>query len=844
MKPLTPTINSTFDDALPERLITVPESHGRVQLQHGAGVPSPYIVKLREGQVAIDNDVDDEVFKLAQSLIIDADDDVSIAPLGDDGLSLALLDVRDQLREFDAVVPDAVFVTRASRPVKRAPAPVSLDEALARFVDGAFVAEDIIIAPEVPNSVAMPVEPIARTAASPWVHAEGAAQAVRVTRTGWFYHPTLRACAAFVGFSFALVLPLRAMQTISSTGASAEALNAIGASAIDDLERGASALRERRFDLAQDDFGRAAEKFSNAEAQLGNLQAAVVAVVSVIPETDRTYASVRGLITAGRELSQTASIMSNAAQDIAGTTSIDLVTKLELFASYVDNALPHAEAAAAALDRVDPEVIPDEYALRVAELRAQAPAVAASMREFLTLIDVFAAMLGGDEKMRYLAVFQNPTELRPTGGFIGSFAEMDIMNGEVVALRVPDGGSYAAQGQLRAFVAAPKPLQIVNARWEFQDANWFPDFPSTAKKMQWFYKQSGGPSTDGVIAINADVVVDLLALLGSVDMPAYGLTIDAENFMFEAQRIVEYDYDKTQNAPKAFIGDLAPILLDRIADADLPTFLAVLGVFETSLHERDVQVYAADNDLQAAVRELGWSGEIKHTDGDYLMIVDTNVGGGKTDGVIDETVDVAVHVEEDGGIVNTVTVSRTHQGLSNALFSGKNNVDYLRLYVPEGSVLLAADGFSPPPAEAFETSDVALAEDEDLAFTMSGMTVDQASGVDVWQEFGKTVFGQWVQTGPGETSIVTFTYRLPIRLFAGDGEDSMFATAKRELGFGRGDSYSLFVQKQAGVARRTTTVSLSLPDDWSAPWSTLGDAAKRAATENATDAFFGWLVTR
>ena len=147
---------------------------------------------------------------------------------------------------------------------------------------------------------------------------------VEAVRRSWFYHPTVRAFGAFLGFSFALVLPLQAMQTMSNTTQSADSLTDIGRSALDDLVRGAASLREERFDMAKEDFSRAAEKFTQAEQTLGELHASVVAVVNVIPETDRTYSSVRGLVGAGRELSETARIMSDAATDTSclGLTSM------------------------------------------------------------------------------------------------------------------------------------------------------------------------------------------------------------------------------------------------------------------------------------------------------------------------------------------------------------------------------------------------------------------------------------------------------------------------------------------------------------------------------------------
>jgi len=258
--------------------------------------------------------------------------------------------------------------------------------------------------------------------------------------------------------------------------------------------------------------------------------------------------------------------------------------------------------------------------------------------------------LGDERKMKYLIAFQNNTELRPTGGFIGSFAEMDMLNGEITNIHIPEGGTYDLQGQLTKFVEAPQPLGLINDRWEFHDANWFPDFPTSARKLMWFYDKAGEPTVDGVIAINADLIPALLEITGPIEMPTYERTIDSENFLFETQKIVELEHEKydttseerTAEAPKQFIGDLAPLLLERIQNADMKELLAIADVIGDGLVEKDVQLYMNNTSLQSHISELGWSGEQKEAPGDYLQIVSANLGGGKTDSVIDQQVDIDI----------------------------------------------------------------------------------------------------------------------------------------------------------------------------------------------------------
>jgi hypothetical protein len=866
-----------FDDALPERFVQAGDSAEprKLRIAHGEAPPSPYIVKLTRPtadalqQTAVSS-VHAEIEALAKSLIIDGDDDVAVPRIDEEeGLSLDALDISSQLREFDTALPDRpAFETR--RPTVDARPAVSLDAALASIAEApisldALVPILVVSDEQVAESVAEDTIPT-----SPWVFGEAESQRPNAESVGLsqsepdaerlasnsavsrffrfelgvFQHATVRALGAFVALSFAVVLPLHAMQTLSGSVQDVSGVQHVGTAALDDIVRGTAAFTAKDFGAAESNFSSAAEKFASAEDVLNDVHAGLVALVNVIPQTNRTYDSVRGLMTAGQELSQTASIMSQAGEGLTEYRSRDIVAKLGMLSAYVENALPHAQLAEASLAKVDPSVVPESYKDDIVLLQAQVPEVVSSMNEFLRLVDTLAYLLGGDGTMRYLALFQNNTELRATGGFVGSFAEIDIQNGAIADLTLPGGGTYDIQGQLKEFVEAPEPLALINPRWEFQDGNWFPDFPTSAKKMQWFYEHGGGPTTDGVIAVNATFLEKLLEVIGPVEIPEYDVTIDSENFLFTTEKIVEVDFGTTAT-PKAFLGDLAPLILEKIQNADTKLLLQVIAVVEAGMQQRDIQLYFRDNNAQRVMHDLGYDGAIAQTAGDYLMVVNTNIGGGKTDVVIEQDVDVAVDIAASGSIVDTVTITKTHKGMANALFTGKNNVDYIRVYVPEGSVLLSASGFEVPPDALFEESDVALIPDDDLSIVMSDKTYDAVTGVDIWNEFGKTVFGGWMQTAPGETETVTFSYRIPQVLFADIEEDSLKTQLRRTIGFDEHDSYSMFVQKQSGVVSRNTTVTVNAPSSLSLLWTNVrSDDVYTVPMTNIRDNFLGWIFTR
>lgn len=651
-------------------------------------------------------------------------------------------------------------------------------------------------------------------------------------------HGWHRAIGAFALVAVVFVLPFHAVSMATGLLKTKSGLETASQAALSQLTAGANAILVKDAAAASTSFGKADDAFSQARQSVDDLGAVTSLLLSAVPAAGSTYRTGKTLLDAGQSISSAGERIAQgflAAQDELNPTP---TSRLTLLTTYVSAALPDLVRAEELVAGVDANDVPEEQRETFVTLAAQLPKLVSTVKEFLSFSEMADTVLGGDGTKRYLVVFQNNTEMRATGGFMGSFAELAVKDGVITKMDVPGGGTYDLQGSLKTNLAAPEPLQLLTPRWEFQDANWFPDFPASARQIMDFYEDAGGGSVDGVISVNATYVADLIGMLGPVDMPEYGRTITSDNFLEETQKIVEIEYDREENKPKAFIGDLAPRLLERIMGGGAEDFFAVLDRMDQGLQNRDVQIYFADDALERQVRDLGWGGELKSTDGDYLMLVNTNLGGGKTDAVVREDVDLSVAIDADGGIVNTVTVTRAHTGEADALFSGANNVNYVRLYVPKGAELLSASGFTPPDDALFEIPPEDWKIDDDLLYPMDTLSVHDASATAVYDEGGKTVFGNWVQTKPGAASTFTFTYRLPFTLEA-EETDAFTAFAKKTLGMPTTESYSLTVQKQSGVLDRATRVSVHVPETLTTAWSS--HDLSGAEFGNARDAFLGAL---
>lgn len=435
-------------------------------------------------------------------------------------------------------------------------------------------------------------------------------------------------------------------------------------------------------------------------------------------------------------------------------------------------------------------------------------------------LSVLPDLLGQDQPKKYLILFQNNHEIRPTGGFIGSFAYLEVSQGKITKWEVPGGGSYDLQGYFKQRLAAPEPLTLINPRFEFQDLNWFPDFPTSAKKISDAYEQSGGQTLDGVFAVTATVAEKLLKISGP--LLAQGKTIDSQNFFTTTQQAVEFDYDKTLNRPKQLIGDLFALMMTRLSLSQPKEIAQVIGLALESLQNKDIQVYSPKQEMEEQIKQLGWGGEIKQAPGDYLMVVSTNIAGGKTDGAVEQKINKETLVEADGRVISRVTVTRTHQGVPGDAWTGKRNVVYLRAYVPLHSKLLDSYGFEAPPAYLFETND-SLKLDPDIRQSELDATSKQ-NGTQVTQESGKTVFGNWLQLDPGQTQEAVFVYELPFRLSLND----------------KPSPYTLMVQRQAGRANDTFEHSFATTSDKAVSLREIDSAGNNPDLNS--DKFFAFVI--
>lgn len=562
-------------------------------------------------------------------------------------------------------------------------------------------------------------------------------------------------------------------------------------------------------------FEEAATTFADTRSRLSS---ATLQIGALVTGNGGKLKAGEKLLSAGEYLSKAGAVITAAFEGLEdGLDSGDTAARIETLLTAFGTALPHIDSGIATLEEVPERSIPEShratFAATLAEMRSLRDHAAAVTAASETVLD----LLGAEGKRRYLVLFQNDRELRPTGGFIGSYALMDIEDGRIVKTEIPAGGSYDLRGGLTERLAAPEQLRLVNTRWEFQDANWFADFPSSARTLTWFYEKSGGPTVDGVVAVTSSFMEELLRVIGPVELDSYGKTITSENFFIETQKAVELEYDRELNRPKQIISDMAPLVLQRLVNLEGESLLPLVNAVSRGVDRKHIMVHFRDEEEQALASDFGWTGEMKALpDADFLAVVDTNIAGGKTDGVVHADIRHEMEVMEDGSLVDTVTVRRTHHGKEGELFTGIKNIDYMRVYVPHGSVLLSAEGFERPGDGYFLEDDGTLEPAVMLDAVEGRRSVHEESGTTVTEESGFTVFGNWIQLEPGESRAVRLSYRLPFTLDdLTKGPETLTERLKDAIGaYAPTAGMKLVVHRQPGAVGRDFSSVIRFPDGW------------------------------
>ncbi len=387
----------------------------------------------------------------------------------------------------------------------------------------------------------------------------------------------------------------------------------------------------------------------------------------------------------------------------------------------------------------------------------------------------------------YLLLVLNEDELRPTGGFITAAGTILLENGQIGGMKFENSGDLdnwekpypIAPWQFREYMNSPVLV--------FRDANWFTDFPTSALYAEYLYSYARNHSVDGVVAFNQQMLVEVLDTLGPIKLENVSYLIDSTNVIpymrSEKTRHTEDDFSNQDWSNKDFINDISEALLTKIFAGDIQ-WEKLVNLLLRTLDEHYLLLQLDNPAMTSLLARYGWDGSLRPGDGDFLMVVDSNIGFNKTNAVVETSIVYDVDLTNLATPISNLTVFHKNNSDSKipcvqwhgVTLEGQKDYpidrcywDYMRVYMPAGTELLDANPQSIPA---------------------DWMILRQAvpSRVDVLDEDipGVQGFGVLKVVPGGDTIATNFEFNLPIEIIKKQSNSDIFV-------------YKLRIQKQPGT---------------------------------------------
>ena len=460
-----------------------------------------------------------------------------------------------------------------------------------------------------------------------------------------------------------------------------------------------------------------------------------------------------------------------------GTTSVARVMELlEFGAVNFATADEHLSEASRRIEAVQLHRLSDEQILHYQEMHA--------IYEQLEIVNTALAgspiflreLTGINHETNYLVLAQNNDEIRPSGGFIGSYGWMRVLNGHVIDFTYSPSDENSPSPPRDSFVdRLDIPdwwIRYQNPVYAGWDGSWHVDFSGTAQLAIDYYNEGDNPGApvDAVLAIDISGFEILLDVLGEVYVPENDVTVTTENF-----RDVVYDIragGQSVDAHKEFLGDVYRAIQSEwsaLSSDDLPYLIEALL---SALEQKHIMLYFDDANAQAVVDVMGWGGDLLSAENaDFVLVADANLSGNKSNHSIQRSLSYDVNLLEDGSAEQRLAIQYDYldriarnDPAVNPVFHGP------LLYVNRLQI------FTTPTSENIESSFVSLQ-------------------TFVGEEYSQHVTG--VQIAYDSTQRYELSYQTP----------DMVTTT------GNLSHYRLLIQKQPGARNQNVDVRITLPGD-------------------------------
>lgn len=242
-------------------------------------------------------------------------------------------------------------------------------------------------------------------------------------------------------------------------------------------------------------------------------------------------------------------------------------------------------------------------------------------------------LLGHDERKKYLIVFQNADEIRPTWGFMGSMWLLEIFRWRVQLFQKKD--VYAIEWDLKSSdyerLAPPKWIDQITDTFGLRDANYFANIKDSSNTINFFTSRAW-LNLDGIIYINQSSLLRMLELTWPIYSEKLEREISAENFSELMSLVVEAKTFKkwTLWTPKQVLFDFMEDYSKKLISEW--NYFEYLKVILHDIKSRDIMAWSFSNDDRKVLEDLDLVGNIDYDSSlDFAYPVYTSISWNKSD---------------------------------------------------------------------------------------------------------------------------------------------------------------------------------------------------------------------
>ena len=274
----------------------------------------------------------------------------------------------------------------------------------------------------------------------------------------------------------------------------------------------------------------------------------------------------------------------------------------------------------------------------------------------------FLALLWDKKEKKYLVLFQNNDEIRPTWWFIWSLATIWIYKWKIKYFNKED--VYAYEWEINKVYKNKKPapewLNKITKTFWLRDANYFINFDNSSKSINFFLEKIW-KKVDWIIYLNQNLLLDFLKLTWPIKFSDIWETIDENNFSLIISTLVEAQSFKvwTLWTPKKILFDFANIFIDKLLTEK--KYFSYLDIILKNFKTRDLVIYSFNSNENNLLWKLWLNWRINYWETlDFNYPVYTSIWWNKSDRYIKIKYKKYFNINPDCSIDTKLEIYRSH----------------------------------------------------------------------------------------------------------------------------------------------------------------------------------------